>query len=212
MATVVKVPEGRVALYDVSWSTYESLLADLGENSGVRLAYDRGTLEIISPSVEHERLNRTLNLLVEILASERGIDIENVGSMTVKRKELGGGFEPDSSFYVQNAERVRGKSRIDAEVDPPPDLMIKIEITHALLEKLPLYAAMGIPEIWRYDGERLRIFHLQEREYVERSKSLAFPGLAARTLSNLLAESKTERRSVWLKMLREWAAGNRSVD
>lgn len=212
MATVVKVPEGRVVLYDISWATYEDLLADLGENGGIRLAYDRGVLEIMSPSVEHEEYNRTLNLLVEILASERGIDIKNVGSMTVKRKTLGGGFEPDSSFYIQNAERMRGKSRFDAEVDPPPDLVIEIEITHPLLEKLPLYASMGVPEIWRYDGERLKIFHLQEREYVERSESVAFPGLAAGTLSSWMAQSKTQRRSVWIKMLREWVAGNRSVD
>lgn len=165
-----------MVLHEVSWATYEDLLADLGDRSSARLAYDRGELGIMSPSGEHEKLNRTLNLVVEILASERGMDIENVGSMTVKRQGLGRGFEPDSSFYIQNAERVRGKSRIDPEGDPPPDLVIEIAITHPLLEKLPLYAAMGVSEIWRYDGERLKLFHLQGREYVEGSESLAFPG------------------------------------
>src|SRR5438045_4955835 len=155
MATVLSTPNQRVVMDDISWETYEQLLADFAESSGYRLSYDGGTLEIMSPLEEHEESNRTLNLLVEAVAEEREIEIRNLGSTTFKRQDLGKGFEADSCFYIQNFERVRGKRRIDLLTDPPPDLVIEIDVTSPSLPKLPIFAQLGIPEVWRYDGQRL---------------------------------------------------------
>ena len=119
MATIASPPaEERIVLHDVSWETYERLLADHVDRSVPHFTYDRGELEIVSPSTEHEEDNRTLALLIEIIAMEWEIDIRNVGSMTFKRLDLQRGFEPDSSFYVQHEPLVRGKAQIDLEVDP----------------------------------------------------------------------------------------------
>ncbi len=114
----------------------------------------------MSPSTEHEEYNRTIALLVEIFAVEAGLDVRNVGSMTFQREDLERGFEPDSCFYVQNETRVSGKTQIDLAVDPPPDLVIEVDITSPSLNKLPIHAQIGVPEVWRYDGRSLTMLGL----------------------------------------------------
>jgi putative restriction endonuclease len=128
---VAEIAEQRVVLRDVSWSTYESLLDDLADTSSPRLAYDEGTLEIMTPLGRHEALNRTLAMLVGALAEELGIDIQDYGSTTFRRKPHRKGFEPDSCFYVQHESAVRGKERLDLESDPPPDVAVEIELRGA---------------------------------------------------------------------------------
>ncbi|MGH7964377.1 MAG: Uma2 family endonuclease [Candidatus Binatia bacterium] len=203
--------EQRVILYGVSWETYERLLAEHEESSGTHFTYDQGRLEIMVLSAKHEKPSRVLALLVEVLAEEMGIDVEDLGSTTFKRKDLGRGFEPDSCFYVQNAERVRGKDNIDLTTDPPPDLLIEIDITSPSLNKQPLFAALGIPEVWRYDGTRVMIVKLEAGEYVETPESIALPGVTSEALSHLLAAGIHEKRTAWLRQVREWARTRRTV-
>jgi Uma2 family endonuclease len=205
MVMVASPPEQRLVLHGVSWDTYESLLADHLNSSVPHFTYDRGELEILSPSAEHERDNRKLALLVEIVALEFGIDVDNVGSMTFKRRDLEQGFEPDTSFYIQNEERVRGKSQIELPDDPPPDLVIEMEVTRSAISKLPLYANVGVPEVWRSDGERVMILHLVAGEYRERPMSAAIPPLTSEILSRFLAASRTLKRTEWLRNVRDWA-------
>lgn len=144
----IKRPAGQtVILRGVGWETYESLLADHKDRSAPRFAYDCGELEIVSPSPEHEKLNRGLALLMEVVAEEFGGDVYALGSTTLRREDLERGFEPDSCFYIQNEERIRSKDRIDLEVDPPPDLVIEIDITSPSLDKNSIYARRGVPEI-----------------------------------------------------------------
>ncbi len=141
-ATTQGAPEPRIVLSNIEWETYERLLADQADSSAPRFAYDRGALEIMSPLPEHERYNRTIAALVESVAEELGLDGENLGSTTFKREDLERGFEPDSCFYIQHEAAVRGKSALDLRVDPPPDLVIAIDITHPSLDKFPIYAAL----------------------------------------------------------------------
>jgi Uma2 family endonuclease len=204
-ATVTSPPEQRIVLHDISWETYERLLADHVDSSAPRFTYDRGELEILSPSTEHEEDNRTLALLVEIIAIEWSLRFRSVGSMTFKRQRLQKGFEPDSSFYFQNEERVRGRRQIDLAVDPPPDLIIEIEITRSAILRLPLFASMSVPEIWRWDGERIVILHLTGDGYAEADQSLALPPLTSEVLTRLLVESRTLERAVWARRVRAWA-------
>lgn len=204
MATVLSPPEQRVTLHNVSWETYERLLADLRDSSAPRLTYDRGTLEIMSPSSEHERYNRTAAQIVEELAVEMDVHIDSLGSTTFRREDLDRGFEPDSCFYIQNEEQVRGKDRIDLAVDPPPDLVIEIDITSPSFSKLPIYAQIGVPEVWRYDGARMTILALEGSDYVETSESIGLPHVSSKVLTDFVEKSKTARRTVWLEKVREW--------
>ena len=205
METVKTPAEQRVVLHNIGWNTYERLLADHENNSAPRFTYDRGELEIMSPSPEHEAYNRSIALLVELLAAELGIDVYNLGSTTFRREDLERGFEPDSCFYIENEERVRGKARIDLAVDPPPDLVIEIDITSPSFSKLPIYAQIGVPEVWRYDGERLKILVLEGSEYAETAESTVVPPVTGNVLSSFMEKSTTTKRTVWLEAVREWA-------
>jgi Uma2 family endonuclease len=189
----------------VSWETYERLLADFQDSHAAHFAYDRGTLEIMVLSTKHEEPNRTIAFLVELLALEMNLNVRNLGSTTFTREDLDRGFEPDTCFYIHNAARVKGKEEIDLAVDPPPDLVIEVDITHPSLDKLPIYAAIGVPEIWRYDGQQLTIFKLEDETYRSQTESQALPGLTSSLLSQFIADSKTLDRLDWAQRIREWA-------
>ena len=156
-------------------------------------------------STKHEEPNRTLALLVEMIALEMNINVRNLGSTTFTREDLDRGFEPDTCFYIQNAARVRGKEEIDLAVDPPPDLVIEIDITHPSLDKLPIYAAVGVSEIWRYNGQQITIFTLEDKAYRPQEESAALPGLTSQILSQFIAESKSLERLEWLRRVQQWA-------
>ena len=205
MTTVLSPPEQRIVLQGVSWETYERLLADLTNNSAPRLTYDQGTLEIMSPSSEHERYNRTISLLVEALAEEMNRDVDSLGSTTFRREDVERGFEPASCFYFQDAAQVRGKARIDLATDPAPELVVEIDLTSASLDKFPLFAQIGVQEVWRYDGRELKIFELVGEEYQRRDASVAFPFLTGEALTGFIEDSKTMKRTDWLRKLRAWA-------
>jgi Uma2 family endonuclease len=198
-------PDHCILLSGVAWETYERLLADMGDSHAARFAYDQGVLEIMAPSYEHEKVKHNIAMLVELLAGELGIDIEGGGSTTFRRKDLIKGFEPDECFYIQHAEVVRGKKRIDLTEDPPPDLVIEIDITSPSLSKFPIFAALGIPEVWRYDGTKVSIFILVGTAYVERSDSVALAKVPSTVLSELLATSQQLKRTEWLRQVRTWA-------
>ena len=121
--------EQRIILRGVKWETYECLLDDLADRTVPRLVFDHGMLEIMSPTAEHEEYNRTLALLVEVAAEEMDIDVRRLGSTTFKRRDLLKGFEPDSCFYIHSIEQISGKRRLDLTQDPPPDLVIEVDIT-----------------------------------------------------------------------------------
>src|SRR5437588_11765498 len=150
-------PSGqRLVLGDVSWRSYERLLR-VFDDRHLRITYDRGALEIMTLSPEHERFKCLLSYLVLVLVEELGWNMASFGSMTFKRKKRGRGLEPDECYWIQNEPLVRGKDKIDLRRDPPPDLVIEIDWTHSSLNRLGIFAALGVPEIWRYDGTVLHI-------------------------------------------------------
>lgn len=208
METVKSSAEQRVLLRNISWETYERLLDERGDSRAPRFAYDQGELEIMSPSPEHESVAYFTALLVATLAEEMGVNAYGVGSTTYKRGDVGRGFEPDASFYIRNEERIRGKPRIDLDVDPPPDLVIEVDITSPSLGKFPIYAGLGVHEVWRYDGDRSAIFVLEEGEYVEARESVALPPLTSGVLTHFVEESASLGSTDWLRRVREWARSN----
>jgi Uma2 family endonuclease len=209
--------EQRVLLPNASWETYERLLAEREERRSPRFFYDRGVLEILSPSAEHDMTSRIIATLVELLAEEADIDIENAGSTTFKRRDLSRGFEPDECFYFgDGAARVRDlvADRGDLDLDsgdPVPDLVVEVDITSPSLEKLPIYSRLSIPEVWRHDGERLVIFLLDkapaggEVSYVASSESAVLPGATGDALTRLVTDGLALDRRIWRRRVREAA-------
>jgi len=208
MATVLEMPTQsgqKVVLSGVSWDDYERLLAEHQDSATTRFAYDRGTLEIMILSLRHERLKHGLATLVEFIAEELQIDVEGAGSTTFRREDLERGFEPDACFYFKDAEYIRRKDEIDLTVDPPPELVIEIDITSPSLNKFPIFAAIGVAEVWRYDGggAHVNIFRLSGGEYVNVAESVALSGASGALVSRLLAVSQTMKRTDWRRLVRE---------
>jgi Uma2 family endonuclease len=208
MTTVLSPVEERILLHNVSWETYEQLLSNYENSSSPRFAFDRGTLEIMSPSSEHEELSDLITQLVFILAEEWNFEYRSFGRTTFRREELESGFEPDGCFYIQSVDRISGVKRLDLAAHPPPDIAIEVDVTSPSLNKLPIYARIGVPEIWRYDGQKVTILILQESEYQESQESRSISRLTSSALSQLIVQGTSMKRSAWVRAVREWARSN----
>jgi Uma2 family endonuclease len=192
-------------LNDVSWDEYEELLSRMGDNwPGYRVSYDCGRLEIMSPRSDHESPKDFILRLAQVLSEETDTPLQTYGSTTYRRRSKLKGAEPDTSFYVQNAARVIGRRLLDFEIDPPPDVVVEIDTTNESLNKFKIYAALGVAEIWRYDGERANFFRLVGDEYREIAHSSAFPALAADVLTEFIKQSDAQGQSATLKAFRHW--------
>ncbi len=212
MVTTESPPEQRMVLYHVSWETYERLLHDYEQCSSPRFTYDRGILEIMSPFSEHEAFGRFLDFVLAAWADATDTLVRITGSTTYKREDLQRGFEPDSSYYIQHEAAVRGKERIDLRVDPPPDLVVEIDITHSSLDKLSIYAQVGVPEVWRYDGARLHLLVLRKGTYVAGTQSGVVSPLTADVLLVLLQGVAEQDAATWLRRAQAWARSLGSPD
>lgn len=202
---IAHLPAGAtLRLPDIGWDEYEELLLELMNRPGLRVSYDTGRVEIMSPLPEHEEYKEFILRLVQVLSEIINVVLETRGSATYKRRRGAKGVEPDTSFYVQNATRIIGQRTIDLEIDPPPDVAVEIDTTNEPLSKVPIYAALGVPEIWRYDGHQAYIYHLTNENYTEASASCAFSLLPAVALSEFLEQSKTQGQTMALTAFRQW--------
>ncbi|WP_445637179.1 Putative restriction endonuclease domain-containing protein [Nostoc sp. DSM 114161] len=196
--------EQRTVLHNISWETFEALLRDTGEDRGSRFAYDCGTLEIMTPLFEHENPKSNFGNFIIALAEELDIEVRSAGSTTLKRKIAKKGIEPDTCYYIQNEAAIRGKQKLNLETDPPPDLAIEIDITSSSVNKFDIYAALGVNELWRYNGQDLKFYQLVEGQYVECKFSIAFPIISVSEISRFIAQSKTSGEIALLKSFRAW--------
>ena len=149
-ANPVLLGEKRVSLRGISWQSYQQILHALPQSRGARLTYDRGILEITMPLETHEFSLRLIEVFIRILVMEMGMKIKTMGSTTMDREDLQRGSEPDCAYYIQNQPKVTGRI-VDFTQDPPPDLVVEVDITHTDIDKNKLYASMGVPEFWRYE-------------------------------------------------------------
>ena len=204
-ATLI-LPEQRTILKQVSWKTFNNLLKDLGDKRAVRLYYDQGVLEIMTPLGEHENNNRFIDDLIRAIADELNLHLKKMGSLTLKREELLKGAEPDYCYYLENEPLVRHKRNIDLESDPPPDLVLEIDITNSSLDKRPIYAAFGVPELWRYNGRTLEVFSLDQssQSYQQVNQSVNFPWLPLEIIPQSLRQSLIDGETATLKAFRTW--------
>jgi Uma2 family endonuclease len=166
----------RLVLFGVTWQEYSRMLRAFEERPGFRLTYDRGTLEIMSPLFEHEIDAALLGRFVEVLTEELGLPIQAGRSTTFRRRRMRRGLEPDHSWWIAHAPQMRGKRRIDLRVDPPPDLALEVEVTRRVLNRMSIYARLGVPEVWRLNAQGLTFHVLQANgRYAEQTHSLSFP-------------------------------------
>ncbi|NEQ75783.1 MAG: Uma2 family endonuclease [Okeania sp. SIO2C9] len=204
MTKTLLKPENTTLLMGIRWETYQALLLDLVENPGKKLTYDQGALEIMTPLPEHEINKGFLGRLVQTTTEVLGLEISSLGSTTLSRKDLQKGVEPDECYYITNEELVRGKIKFDFNHDPPPDLVIEIDITSSSLDRLTIYAALGIREIWRFDGANLFIYCLENGSYQEQEKSNILPILSKSVILNFLIRRGEKGENALLREFRQW--------
>jgi Uma2 family endonuclease len=198
--------ENRVMLEPVSWETFNQLLQELGDKRSQRLAYSQGTVEIMTPLGEHEHNNRFIERLIYVIIDELELEVKSFGSLTLKAENQKKGVETDSCFYIQNEFQVRNKQSIDVNIDPVPDLVLEIDITSSSLDKFVIYGALGVPEIWRYNGKALRVslWNAQNKIYERSDYSRVFSWLKVDDLSPFIQQCLKDGETKTLRDFRRW--------
>jgi Uma2 family endonuclease len=202
--------DASVTFNDVSWDEYEELLAQVGEAPGLRISYDNGSLHVMTISAEHERYSEFIKSLIGIIRLRLRINTVSIGSATMRKRRRSKGHEPDASFYVQTAGLIGNKLQIDFETDPPPDIVVEIDVHHDSRSRFPIYGALRVPEIWRYDGHAMTIYYLIENPvagtsaYIEREASAALPMLTAQLLTEMLERMRSDGELNALLAFDEW--------
>ncbi len=200
--TAVELPESRIVMYDVAWSTYVEL-ADQRRGSVPRMTYDEGTLELMSPKRVHENIGSIIGRLIEVYSEEKEIEVISLASTTVRRADLKKGYEADESYYVTHASQMLEKEELEFEVDPVPDLVIEVEITRSAIHKLKLFAKMGVPEVWRHDGKELEMLRLVDGKYQPIQASVELPGLRRELIETSLASRSKIGETSLIKEFRQ---------
>ncbi|HKA06002.1 MAG TPA: Uma2 family endonuclease [Gemmataceae bacterium] len=199
-------PGQRVYATGIPWAVY-TRLADLRDDRrpGVKITFDRGRIELMSPKIQHEQPHFRLGLVVMILAEELDMELRNAGAMTLRRERGEQGLEADESFYIAHFADVKGVDNIDLTVHPPPDIVIEIDLTSSSVGKEQIYGPMGVPELWRHDDEEVAIRHLRpDGTYQTAARSLTFPRATAADLTRLLSEARDEGELAFVRRCRAW--------
>ncbi len=191
-----------ITLTGIKWQTFKAIMSDVGDGRAWRIAYAEGVLEIRMPLIEHEEPVGMIEHFVGVVVDELGIEMRQLGALTLEREDLTRAIEPDSCFYIQNESVVRGKS-INLPADPPPDLVVESDYTSSSLNKFSIYAALGVPEIWRYRNQCLVVYQLVEGNYEERENSLAFPFLPIAQIPVLIEQSKAIGQRAAVRLFRD---------
>ncbi len=192
-------------LDNVSWEFYEQTLEELDrQQSHVRVTYDDGRMELMTLTNRHEQTKKLVARLIELYAMERDIDIVGVGSVTLRRKEKRKGLKPDECYYVKTPAPRLNVMRLNLKRYPPPDLGIEIDITRGSIERQPIYAVIGVPEVWRFDGEEVVVLHRRrDGTYKRANKSLSFPKLRMADVNRYIAMAAASSQSTAVRAFRD---------
>jgi Uma2 family endonuclease len=205
MATAASTAAPRPAvLHDIDWDTYTRLLRAFEGQRGFRLTYDQGTIEIMSPRWDHERPADLLGSFVVVLTEELELPRIAGRSVTLRRRKKQRGLEADNCYWIASAGRLHGKTKLDLRVDPPPDLAIEIEVTKRVLNRLAIYAALRVPEVWVVGRKGIRFHVLENNAYASRPESQAFPKLRPTDLARFLRLVGQADDLTIVKQFREW--------
>ncbi len=212
MAKGPKPSEQRLVLEKISWQQFETILAEMGTGRTTRFTFDRGRLELMTPLEEHDRCHKLIESLILVLVDEMKLRVEGYKAPTLKRPDLGLAVEPEAGYYIQHEAAMQGRSAIDLTVDPQPDLLLDVALNQSTLDRLSLYAALGVPEVWRYVSQAgadflkgsLSLYCLVDGRYVEMAQGLAFPFLPAGRILQFIDQSDVSGLMTALRSLREW--------
>jgi Uma2 family endonuclease len=199
------LPTHRLVLDYVDWRTYGKFLRLLSDRPAVHLTYDRGTLEIMTLSHHHESYGYILARFIDALTEELSLPVKGGRSTTFRRRKRKRGLEPDSCWWITNEALVRGKREIDLRIDPPPDLALEVDITHSSLDRLEIYAALGVPEVWRWEKDSLVCHLLDDKgEYSVSSMSRVISGFPPKEMAMFYLQRANMEENALIREFRSW--------
>jgi Uma2 family endonuclease len=199
-----EIGERRFVIYNIGWDGYQGLLKIIGDRLP-RLTYNHGDVELMKPMLFHERCRSLLGRVVSTVCEEFDLPMRTLGSTTLYRHDRDCGLDADASYYLANAGRMGSKDSIDLDIDPPPDLAVEVEITSWELDRLVIYARLGFPELWRFDGEVLTVYHLKHGDhYLASETSLAFPFLPMKEVEGFIRDYDFVDDISWARSFRSW--------
>ncbi len=204
MVTTAPLAETRTVLENISWQTFKTMLAEMGEGRNYRLAYYNKMVEIMTPLMPHENSNRIIEGFIVALCEEFGFEFKRAGSLTLTRDDVERGGEPDSSYYIQNESLVRDRENIDLAIDPPPDLVVEVEYSKPKVDKFKIYAAIGVPEFWRFNGSVLRIYILSDGQYSEVQFSPTFGSVPVREIPKFIQQTRKDGENATTRAFHAW--------
>ena len=192
---------------DVSWNFYRAMLREFDERPS-RINYDRGTLEVMTLSLEHESYKTVIGLMMGLLALQLKLRVKHGGSTTLKRLTKKKGLEADQCYWIANEPAVRTKKRINLRVDPPPDLVIEVDVMHSVVNREKIYAALGVPEMWLLSRDgKLAAFSLEKGAWQPVEHSRSFPLLRVADLNPFVARIGVDDDTSVLADFSEWLRG-----
>jgi Uma2 family endonuclease len=200
---------GKLYLEDVSWDEYEELLEELEGKRHVRISYDNGRMEIMTLSPEHEGYASLFIQIIDVLTEELDLDYFSIRSTTLKRKRVLQGKEPDDCFYIGDITRILGKKRLDLDYDSAPDLAVEVDVTNPTLDKMAIYAGLGVPEVWRFDNYRVEFHSLVGKNYKQVPISAIFPFLPPSVVTDHLNIGFTQGVRAMKRAFREWVQAHK---
>ncbi len=211
MSTVNAPAEQRVVFNNIRWETYLALAAE-DDRPGKRICYDQGVMEIMSPGMLHENAALLIGRMIDVFTEENSIKVRGSAGTTFKRDDLERGFEADVSYYLTNVDAVRGKDVIDLAIDPPPDLAIEVDITRSSLRKFAIYGSIGVPEVWRYDGQSINVYlHLEGEHYSREDATSALVGFPLDEAERVLDRRHDLDDTALIRAFREYIRQQRSA-
>lgn len=202
-------PGERLVFRGVDWGFYERLHRIIGERPGLRIAFNGRDVEVMPTSRRHEQVKDFAFRLIEILTEELDIRSESMGSTTWMRPELARGIEADQSYYF-SVEKIRiavaAQSRHSNEIVdyPDPDLAIEIDISEPQVDRSGIYAALRVPEVWRFRESGTVIDRLNDRGTYESVDRSAFLPITAEELSRWILREDRSSLQDWKRRLRAW--------
>jgi Uma2 family endonuclease len=203
--------ETRILAAGVSWGFYERFIDGLPETSAVRAAFDGEDMEIMVKGPLHEDFRAILGRFVEEVAGESGVAFLGLGETTWKRADLGRGLEADQCFYFDPVKVAAARAALRRRENhvaayPNPDLSVEIDISPSLVDRPAIYAALRVSEVWRFDGEAVRIDVLTDAGVYRPSPRSGFLPVAAAEVLAWITADDAHDRPAWSRRLRAWAA------
>ena len=209
-ATAPPQGETRILVAGASWRLYKSFVENLPESSSIRTAFDGRDMEIMVKGPVHDHFARLLELFVMAVAGALGIRIKPQGETTWIRPEIERGIEADGCYYVEPAKITTALAALsrrlnDVAAYPNPDLGIEVDISAPQADRSGIYAAMGVAELWRFDGQTLTIERLDEQGRYQPVEQSGFLRVRADQVPRWLTAEDISDYDAWIRRVREWA-------